>query len=473
MFDQIPESITFNYELIKQIGEGAMGETWLIKNRVNKSMAALKCLKLNTIKDLKSVELFKREAELLQSIHVEGVPKFLDYLTDDAGNGYLLQEYIQAESIQDFLDNNYIFPEDEALDIVQKLARIIYELQTYYSPPIIHRDIKPSNILYDDQNHRVYLIDFGSVTHPQKKTGGSTIAGTFGYMPPEQMVNDVVIQSDYYAIGATLLHMLTGKFPGNMSSEMFQIDFVPIIKENAPQTTERTIYILKKLLSKDPEERSKTPYELIELLSSKSSQVKSNIFVRIFNYLKALFSSTPSYINDSSHKTHKSLKLDQAITKLPEHENDSTNKSIAMAENTTPTDNPTPNQTDSSVNNQETKIIDPKVAINEVITVKDTESNSDPSSRCTLVTHNWEKCEGIIQRQLSFNSTKGNQPVRVYALEFTFNVNGFTYVGRCYSPYSLPHCNYPFPCLVIYNPKYPTRNALYSFDKEAFVKSGE
>ena len=104
-------------------------------------------------------------------------------------------------------------------------------------------------ILYDDYNHKVYLIDFGSVTHPQKKTGGSTIAGTFGYMPPEQMVNDVVIQSDYYAIGATLLHMITGVFPGNMSSEMFQIDFVPIIKEKAPETTDSTIHILQKLLS--------------------------------------------------------------------------------------------------------------------------------------------------------------------------------------------------------------------------------
>ena len=465
-WSELHPALMDHYHDLSYIGSGSQARMLKALDKDNKPVA-IKILDLKNTDDWKNVELFEREAELLQSIHVEGVPKFLDYLTDDAGNGYLIQEYIQAESIQDFLDNNYIFPEAEALDIARKLARIIYELQSNYSPPIIHRDIKPSNILYDDQNHRVYLIDFGSVTHPQKKTGGSTIAGTFGYMPPEQMVNDVVIQSDYYAIGATLLHMITGVFPGNMSSDMFQIDFVPIIKEKAPDTTDLTIYILQKLLSKDPDARSKSPSELIELLSSTSKGTHKNIFVRFFHYMKKMFSSTPGYAGKSSQDHHQSLQINQNITKLPTHENDSTDEIVAEPKEISLTNDFNTNEIHSTDTSQPAETIDPAIAIKQLITIQDTENNSDPESRCTFVTLNWEKCKGTIQRQVSFVNEK---QIASYGLEYTFSVNGFTYVGRCYSQHFLTHIHTPFPCQVIYNPKYPTRNALYSFDKETFVK---
>ena len=62
MIDKIPENITFSYELVKKIGEGANGETWLLRDRVKKTQAILKFLKFLSAEDLKTVELFQREA---------------------------------------------------------------------------------------------------------------------------------------------------------------------------------------------------------------------------------------------------------------------------------------------------------------------------------------------------------------------------------------------------------------------------
>ena len=417
MLTQIPEEIRFNYDLVKQIGEGSNGETWLIKNRVDKSLAALKCLKLNTVEDIKAVELFEREAALLKSIHIQGVPRFLQYLTDASDNGYLIQEYIPAYSIEYFIDKGYLFSEEETLSIAQKLASIIYQLQTQYSPPIIHRDIKPSNILYDNQHGNVYLIDFGSVAHPQKRTGGSTVAGTFGYMAPEQILGNVAIQSDYYSLGATMLHMLTGVFPGNIESDMFQLDFVPVIQDKAPDTSKWMISILKSLLSKDPEDRSENAIKLIEKLSTRPQ--KTHFFKRIIQKIQS---------------SRNSLSLPQPIH---------------------------PPQADDS-----------RLCVSNpfhIITIQDTEKNANLVS-AQLLTSTWKLCKGtvhrIVQSTVSTRNNKGDEITTVYhALEYTFNAQNSTWLGRCVfsdAPKNITFPTFPIPCEVIYSTAAPAQNAIYS-----------
>ena len=260
----LPESIAFEYEPLRKIGEGANGETWLLLHRAKKSQAVLKFLKFLRAEDFKAVELFQREAESLKSVNVEGVPKFYSYCTDEQGNGFLLQEYIPYPSLQSILDSGRVFSEQDAMMVALRIAFILMKLQGDYSPPIIHRDIKPSNVLYKRQDQSVWLIDFGSVANPQKRTGGSTIAGTFGYMSPEQMLGDVTLQSDYYALGATILHLITGVFPGDMPSHGFQIDLDDILREKAPRTTPELRELLASLLSPDIDKRPKNAQELCD-----------------------------------------------------------------------------------------------------------------------------------------------------------------------------------------------------------------
>ncbi|MBQ9394166.1 MAG: protein kinase, partial [Proteobacteria bacterium] len=185
-----PQQIANHYRYIKLLGEGSNGKTYLAEALGNGAQVAVKALKLNQSASFKSFELFKREAETLSSIRVRGVPQFYEsILSDDIGGEcYIIQEYVDAPSIQSYLDAGRIFSERETLWIMRKIADILYSLHTQYSPPIIHRDIKPSNILcrLPEENEgwegiEPYLIDFGAVANAHSNSDKSTVAGTVGY----------------------------------------------------------------------------------------------------------------------------------------------------------------------------------------------------------------------------------------------------------------------------------------------------
>jgi len=275
-----PKILELDYCYKKLLGEGSNGRTWLAKERNTAAEVAIKELKL--AEDPKAVELFLREAEVLKSINVDGVPKFYKSIIQNAeiDTSYIIQEYINHPSLQDALDEGRIFTEDEVIKIVLAVANILQVLQMQYVPPIIHRDIKPANILFEfnsDGEVRVWLIDFGAVANPQKQSGGSTIAGTFGYMAPEQLQGEVAVQSDFYALGATALHLLTGVSPYDIDSKLFQLQYEPILAEKAPKAGAQIKAFLASTLASEISDRPPSANELIELIQS-STFVKRNAY---------------------------------------------------------------------------------------------------------------------------------------------------------------------------------------------------
>ena len=119
---------------------------------------------------------------------------------------------------------------------------------------------------------KFYLIDFGAVANPERKSLNSTIAGTQGYMAPEQLMGDCTIQSDYYGLGATMLHMITGVPPYKIDTDGMRLQFEQVIAEQAPHTSERMIDALSKLLAVRPEERPKNCAELYDILNKSESE---------------------------------------------------------------------------------------------------------------------------------------------------------------------------------------------------------
>jgi hypothetical protein len=114
--------------------------------------------------------------------------------------------------------------------IATQLLEILVYLQQL-TPPVIHRDIKPQNIIRYD-NGRVFLVDFGAVqdVYHNTLTGGSTVVGTYGYMAPEQFRGRAVLATDLYALGATLISLLTQKSPTDLPHRKLKIDFRPHVK---------------------------------------------------------------------------------------------------------------------------------------------------------------------------------------------------------------------------------------------------
>ncbi|MEO1558979.1 MAG: serine/threonine protein kinase, partial [Cyanobacteria bacterium J06632_19] len=93
------------------------------------------------------------------------------------------------------------------------------------NPPVLHRDIKPSNLICGKDGH-IYLIDFGAVQYRAAVEGSTfTVVGTYGYTPIEQFGGRAVAASDIYALGTTLIHLLTGIPPADLPQEDFKIKF--------------------------------------------------------------------------------------------------------------------------------------------------------------------------------------------------------------------------------------------------------
>ena len=262
---ETPDILAGKYGFKSLLGEGTQGRTWLAQRLLDGVDVAVKELKF--IGDFKQLELFEREAQVLQSLDVKGVPKLFESIVDGMGPSYLVQEYVPYSSLLDVLKSEGQFREGDVLEILLNIARILHELENHYVPPIIHRDIKPSNILYHQSGDgsEVFLIDFGAVANPQKQSGGSTIAGTFGYMAPEQLQGNAAIQSDYYGAGATALHLLTGVSPCDMPADVFRLQFDDVLAEKAPGLSREAVELLHILLAPRIEDR---PRDAIAMISS-------------------------------------------------------------------------------------------------------------------------------------------------------------------------------------------------------------
>lgn len=260
-----PEVLKRDYIYLRLLGEGANGRTWLAQEIVTGNEVAIKELKFYD--NIKQAELFKREVEVLKSIQVRGVPKLYGSIEPNniSEARYMIQEYIPHPSLQSLLEQGEQFDEKTVLSIMYEVGLILYELQNRYSPAILHRDIKPSNILYHNAYSRieVFLIDFGSVANPQNQSEHSTIAGTFGYMAPEQLTGDAVIQSEYYSLGATALYLLTGVPPYNMKSDVFELKFESVLTEKNVKLSRHCIQLLKSLLAVEVSKRPQTAGELL------------------------------------------------------------------------------------------------------------------------------------------------------------------------------------------------------------------
>lgn len=266
---QLPPEMAEKYHPIGVIGEGANGVTWLA-NTITQEKVAIKVLHLAAAENWKSLSLFEREAEVLASLNVEGIPRFYESHFGSNGECILVQQYIPAPSLQAVAKEKGNFSEKDTLRILYKVAEILQVLHLSYAPPIIHRDIKPSNILYSldafTGEPHVWLIDFGAVANPQKSGGGSTIAGTSGYMAPEQLLGKCSIASDYYALGVTALQMLTGIEPYTISSTVFSLDYTKVLDEHAPNTSPYMRELLSILVSPKEEDRPKDAKVLCNMI---------------------------------------------------------------------------------------------------------------------------------------------------------------------------------------------------------------
>ncbi|MEL6384817.1 MAG: serine/threonine protein kinase, partial [Cyanobacteria bacterium J06626_18] len=125
---------------------------------------------------------------------------------------------------KELLGQGQRFSETQIVQIATEILEILVYLHTL-NPPVFHRDIKPSNLIWGEDEH-VYLIDFGAGQDRAAIEGRTfTVVGTYGYTPMEQFGGRTLPASDIYALGATLIHLLTGIPPADLPQRDLRLQF--------------------------------------------------------------------------------------------------------------------------------------------------------------------------------------------------------------------------------------------------------
>jgi serine/threonine protein kinase len=219
------------YQIQEQLSKQPGRRTFLALDLESQNLVVIKILLLDRDFAWEKLKLFEREAKTLKNLNHTAIPQYLDYFEIDLPNcqGFaLVQEYIDAPSLEAHIENGRNFSEADLKEIAASILEILIYLHQL-QPPLIHRDIKPSNILLTKNRSgnsigEIFLVDFGSVQNSAAIDRGTiTIVGTYGYMPPEQFGGRTVSASDLYGLGATLIYLATGQNPADLPQKNLQV----------------------------------------------------------------------------------------------------------------------------------------------------------------------------------------------------------------------------------------------------------
>lgn len=261
------ERFVGKYQILRTLGRGGMGTTYLVWNQTRDAKGAplllvLKEMNADMAQIAKARELFEREARILKSLNHPGIPKYYDFFVENAQK-YLVMELIHGQNLEQLIYNKGALTRPRAIELMIQVCQILDYLHSL-NPPLIHRDVKPANLMMRFLDGRLMLLDFGAV----KEVGTSldTRIGVEGYTAPEQYRGKPCPQSDLYAIGATLIFLLSGKAP--MQYYRYQGTRYEFDVDSVPNITPELKEIITKACEPNVKDRYQTALELSETLSA-------------------------------------------------------------------------------------------------------------------------------------------------------------------------------------------------------------
>lgn len=258
------------YDIIEEIGEGAMGKVYKAEQQSLNRYVAIKIIPPNFSSDEIYIRRLELEAKTMAQLRHPHIVAAIDFGFQNR-HYYIVMEYIEGgHSLRDIIRDKGPLPEKKVLEIGLAMAQALKYLA---DNRLVHRDIKPGNILID-KDGTPKLADLGLIKDTKldmRLTVPGAVLGTPVYMSPEQIQTkkDIDIRSDIYSLGATLLNAITGKsrFEGCKSVGTI---YYKVMSEN-PRTYKKQgnistplDKIFCKMLQLDPENRYQTVDELIK-----------------------------------------------------------------------------------------------------------------------------------------------------------------------------------------------------------------
>ena len=201
-----------DYELLEEIGRGGMGVVFKARQVSLHRTVAVKMLLQGGLASEEFVKRFHAEAEAAASLQHQNIVAIHEIGVHE-GQPYFSMDYVEGQSLEAVVGDRPL-PARRAARYLQQIAEATHYAHEHR---ILHRDLKPSNVVIDSSG-QPHITDFGlakRLDQPQLTLSGQVL-GAPSYMPPEQAAGkrgEVRVQSDVYALGAILYHLLTGRPP--------------------------------------------------------------------------------------------------------------------------------------------------------------------------------------------------------------------------------------------------------------------
>lgn len=277
--DELIGQMLGHYRIIRPLGYGGTATVFLAQDINLQREVAVKVYLPGEGDTKDFLRRFTREARVLAQLDHPNILPVYDY-GEQYGLAYLVMPRMPGGSLRDRLRTTKSVPIAEALRLIEQ---VLTALQYAHERGLIHRDIKPGNMLFKADGTLV-LSDFGLVkvvtptedfSQTAKGDGlsitGSAIAGTPDYMPPEQIMGNVVPASDIYAVGAALYEMLTGVHlftaDNYLGMLMKHLNEQPRpLRQLNPQVSPALEAVIMRTLAKDPAQRYQRPIDLLQAI---------------------------------------------------------------------------------------------------------------------------------------------------------------------------------------------------------------
>ena len=268
-----PGSKFGSYEVVSELGAGAMGEVWRARDARLAREVALKVLPESLAQDRERLQRFEREAQVLASLNHPNIAAIYG-VEESQGATALVLEIVEGPTLDERIAQGPM-PIDEAVAIARQIAEA---LEYAHERGVVHRDLKPANVKLSPDG-RVKVLDFGlakaiapdtsgrsdsaispTITSPAMMTGIGMILGTAAYMAPEQASGKPVDKrADIWAFGVVLWEMLTGKRlfdDATISDTLAAVLRAPVEWDTLPPSTPAGVRrLLKRCLDRDPKKR--------------------------------------------------------------------------------------------------------------------------------------------------------------------------------------------------------------------------
>ena len=264
------------YRIESFIGAGTSGFVFQARRRAAepggtrqpRRRVALKVLTLPHLHDPGFLARFQREADMVASIRHRNVVGLYE-AGQHLGYYYYAMRHVDGQSLRETILDDGPLSNDALRSVAADMARA---LSAIHRRSIIHRDVKPGNIILDRQTGRAMLGDFGLARPVDSPilTERGFLVGTASYMAPERILGEgrIDIRSDLYSLGATLFHAATGQPPFGLDQTIPVLirhlaGKPPSVRSKNRKVSKALGDVITRLLSRDPEDRFRTPRGLL------------------------------------------------------------------------------------------------------------------------------------------------------------------------------------------------------------------